>query len=272
MNVTNFDEVVIKKFWEGSVGVDFDVKLKAFHQGQPINSSLVKNELSDVKTQLLKLDKVDQTYVNVTFDDKLSEALHVLEEFSRDVCKSEHICNDTHVCNSTSQVCDNKCFNFRCPVNAQCYVTDQHTAQCRCKTDDKFVYGGADCSEVAEKMALTSTQIIAIGTGVGGAVVVMAVIIIAVVILRTRRRRVPDEQTTDADSLTDDASIEEQRQQKSVAASSHDVMKPDFHRFRLEIPRPRVDRLHHDAILEIQNRNSTLVFDSVSRRYTTSVH
>ncbi|XP_059164047.1 mucin-5AC-like isoform X2 [Physella acuta] len=236
-DVSNFDKVVITKFWPGSIGIDYDINLKAFSQQEPVNVIKVSKQLADTKQLLLDLDNVDKTYVNSTFKQNLDDSEDLLNEFSHNVCKSEHICPDnTHVCNSTSQVCDHKCFNFRCPVNAQCYVTDQHIPMCRCKTDDKFVYGGADCSEVAEKMALTSTQIIAIGTGVGGAVVVMAVVIIAAVIIRARRGTPRHVKMVEAGGQEDGASAEVQRHHLSAAASSRDVTRP-------ATPTPHVTKL-----------------------------
>ncbi|XP_059164063.1 uncharacterized protein LOC131946999 [Physella acuta] len=178
-DVLNFDKIVITNFWPGSIGIDYQVHLKAFSHQQPVDVIKVSQQLADTKQRLLDLDNVDKTYVNSTFNQNLDDSLHVLEEFSRDVCRSKHICNDTYVCNSTSQVCDHKCFNFRCPVNAECYVTDQHIPQCRCSD-------GADCSSAGSTSGLTTTHIVAVGAGVGGAVVVIIVIIALIVCLKRR--------------------------------------------------------------------------------------
>ena len=55
---------------------------------------------------------------------------------------------------------------------------------CRCPLDDNYVYGGEYCEQKAEKLALSSTTIIAIACGTGGGLVVILVIALFVTCLR----------------------------------------------------------------------------------------
>ncbi|XP_025090871.1 uncharacterized protein LOC112562083 [Pomacea canaliculata] len=63
---------------------------------------------------------------------------------------------------------------------------------CRCTSDNRYVYGGDDCSKKGETLKLSSEYIIGIGGGVGGGVVL--ILVIALIVTCCRRSK-PDPET-----------------------------------------------------------------------------
>lgn len=55
--------------------------------------------------------------------------------------------------------------------------------------DSDYVYSGENCETKVEKLALSSTNIIAIAAGTGSAVVVVLVIIIIILVVKFRKAK-----------------------------------------------------------------------------------
>ena len=58
----------------------------------------------------------------------------------------------------------------------------------RCASDNKYTYSGEYCTEVAEKLALSSTKITIIAAGAGGGVVLILVVALVVTCLKKRQK------------------------------------------------------------------------------------
>ncbi|RUS77692.1 hypothetical protein EGW08_014557, partial [Elysia chlorotica] len=110
----NFKRVVILGFWEGSVGVRYEVEYGALDADSslPLGVQKMKDELQKVKVELFKLPGVDKSWVNNTFNDAgLSNALVQLTEFGEDVCSHPEICADPvrYQCEKARGLCVHKC-------------------------------------------------------------------------------------------------------------------------------------------------------------------
>ncbi|CAL1531603.1 unnamed protein product, partial [Lymnaea stagnalis] len=206
--VTNFKEIIILGFWRGSTGVTYKVVLKAFeNNNQTVNTTKLIQEMQAMKSSLMNITGVEPDYVNKTFDDAVTNFTHVVTEALQDKCLLENICDAGYECDQASQECFSKCKFLTCSDRGECYMDRQMNAQCRCRENVTKAYEDDDCSTSPNQVGLSQNEIIALGTGLGGAVIIIGVIVAMAIHKRKQRNRnaiVPfdnesDESTTSVD-------------------------------------------------------------------------
>ncbi|XP_059164048.1 mucin-17-like, partial [Physella acuta] len=189
-NVRNFREILIKEFIPGSVIVLYNVTLLVFNtSANPLNATEVTQALVDLYPALQKVTDMDTAYLALTYNSSVEKAGQTLALVASDPCMADSICPANYVCDVNRGQCREKCSLHVCPPQATCYLDEGNNPKCRCNADDKFVYGGANCTQVGEKLALGSSEIIALAVCLGGAVIIIAVILTVCIMHRRRHRK-----------------------------------------------------------------------------------
>ncbi|GFS09644.1 hypothetical protein ElyMa_006627100 [Elysia marginata] len=195
----------------GSIGVKYQVEYEAFDKNttKPANYEEVKEKLQEVKVKLLKLDKVNETYLHETFGAAVEKVLKQVKEINKDVCSIQDICEDPvrYQCNRERRLCVHKCsVKDVCPKNADCRVSETGAVQCPCKNESGRIYDGPNCTVMADGVSrpgLSTEQIIAASVGSCAALIFVASLIAIVIVYRRRKQKAAKSNNPMTSSETD---------------------------------------------------------------------
>ncbi|KAK7501982.1 hypothetical protein BaRGS_00006734, partial [Batillaria attramentaria] len=164
----------------GSIGVDYNVEYNHSAVSQP---KVLRSELDNVKNTLQSEPTVDIGYLNKTFLGKFEENIQLLSAVDKNPCASPSACPAYHSCtyyrDKEEFQCISPCIRLQC-TNGHCQLDSDGKPECKCPKDEKYVYGGDKCEQMAEKLDLSSTTIIAIAAGAGGGLICILTIALVV--------------------------------------------------------------------------------------------
>ncbi|KAK7112003.1 hypothetical protein V1264_011525 [Littorina saxatilis] len=193
-DTVGFQSVSIKRFWKGSLGVDFTIK---YNYSAVRNTDKLQEQLnSTVREKLSELPRVDKAHLNKTLSENIAKVTSTLRQVEQNPCSSEaSSCSSNHECRVKADkkhvLCISPCTNYGCG-GGTCFLDSGGQPKCRCPKGDTFVYVGEHCDERAEKLPLTSRTIIAIAVGVGALVVSLSLALFVVCFRRLRRTQSKD--------------------------------------------------------------------------------
>ncbi|KAH9498312.1 hypothetical protein Btru_006499 [Bulinus truncatus] len=182
--VNHFKAIIIHGFSNGSVVVDYDLQLYAINQeGEIINATQLKEDLTKVKGQLVSLPDINKTYLDVHYDAYVSKGVELAESAAQDRCQFQDVCSDPlYACDSQMGACVLICRQRdtyqRLPSSSD--VT--YVGACKCLgqgTSGKLVSSEVDCwvdhpTHVVRR--IRQTEIIALSVSLSLAVLMIAII------------------------------------------------------------------------------------------------
>ncbi|KAK0067282.1 mucin-3A [Biomphalaria pfeifferi] len=189
-DVTHFKDLTIRTLRNGSIVVDFDLRLSAYKEETGmINTSQLKEDLDKVKGQLATIHDIDKTYLENEYVTYVDKGIKLANSALQNLCMFQDVCSDSqYVCDSKSETC-----LLQCRAEDTITRENPYRVMCRC------LVGGQEMDVPNEETCwntrghssrhLRTPEIIALCVSLSLAAIMMTVIVTVWVLTDQRKRR-----------------------------------------------------------------------------------
>uniref|UniRef100_A0A2C9LPQ3 SEA domain-containing protein n=1 Tax=Biomphalaria glabrata TaxID=6526 RepID=A0A2C9LPQ3_BIOGL len=188
-DVTHFKDLSIRTLRNGSIVVDFDLRLSAYKEETGmINTSQLKEDLDKVKGRLATIPDIDKTYLENDYVTYVDKGIKLANSALQNLCMFQDVCSDSqYVCDSKSATC-----LLQCRAEDTITRENPYRVMCRC------LVGGQEMDVPNEETCwntrghssrhLRTPEIIALCVSLSLASIMMTVIV-TVWLLKDKRTR-----------------------------------------------------------------------------------